>query len=280
MICSTMQRRVLMGMVLGIGGTQRFGSLSQCSTNDDAKKLVGYRSIDDYVKSGMVVGLGTGSTAKFAVERLGQKLKSGALTNIIAIPTSEATKVQALGLKIPLSTLNEHSQIDVTIDGADQVDTQFNLVKGGGGALLREKMVEMASKQFIVIVDNTKLVSKLGPGFPLPVEITPFCHEHTIRCIQSLFSLQGCRPVLRRGTIGNNTADGPNIAITDNGNYIVDLYFDLPITDAALANVELHEIVGVVEHGLFIGMSSVVLVANTSNGCVEKFVPNQSKNKI
>lgn len=273
---SLFRGRVIVGMFLTGSGMQRFSSpyASQCSATDEAKKVVGYRSIDDYVKSGMVVGLGTGSTAKFAVDRLGQKLKSGELKNIIAIPTSEATRAQAMSLNIPLATLNEYSEIDITIDGADQVDVHYNLIKGGGGALLREKMVEMASKQFVVIVDETKLVPNLGPGFPLPVEITPFCYEHTIRCIKALPSLRGCRPVIRRGTISNHHPDGPDLAITDNGNYIVDLHFDLPIMDASQANRELQGIVGVVEHGLFIDMSSVVLVAK-STGCVDKLIPRR-----
>jgi len=141
----------------------------------------------------MKVGLGTGSTAYFAVERVGQKLKSGELKDIICIPTSERTKEQALSLGIPLVTLNEESRLDVSIDGADDVDTNLNLVKGGGGALLREKMVEIVSDKFICIVDESKLSKGLGPKFPLPVEITPFCHEHTLRVVASLPSLKGCK---------------------------------------------------------------------------------------
>ena len=124
-----------------------FGGRTQCSmqslSQDELKKLVGYKSVDDYVRSGMVVGLGTGSTAYFAVERVGQKLKSGELKDIVCIPTSERTKEQALSLGIPLCTLNEKSRLDVAIDGADEVDPNLCLVKGGGGALLREKMVEV-----------------------------------------------------------------------------------------------------------------------------------------
>lgn len=243
-------------------------SVSSCSKSEEAKKLVGYSSIDRYIQSGMVIGLGTGSTAKFAVERLGQKLKSGELKGILAIPTSEATRTQALECGIPITTLNEISTIDVAIDGADQVDKNFNLVKGGGGALLREKMVEKSSKQFIVIVDDSKLVDSLGPGFPLPVEITPFCHEHTIRQIESLPSLRrtGCRGVLRVGKVSNNLIDGTEIAITDNGNYIVDLHFTEPLDDPAVVDQELNNLVGVVEHGLFIQMASLVLVANARTG--------------
>lgn len=166
---------------------------SPALTQDELKKMVGYKAVDDYVKSNMVVGLGTGSTAYFAVERVGQKLKSGELKNIVCIPTSERTKEQALSLGIPLVTLNEKSRLDVAIDGADDVDPDLCLVKGGGGALLREKMVEIVSDKFICIVDESKLSKGLGPGFPLPVEITPFCYEHTRRVIENLPSVKGCR---------------------------------------------------------------------------------------
>ncbi len=128
-------------------------------SQDELKKMVGYKAVDDYVKSGMVVGLGTGSTAYFAVERLGQKLESGELTDIVAIPTSVRTKEQAESLKIPLVTLDTHSKLDVAIDGADEVDPDLNLVKGGGGALLREKMVEVCAEKFIVIGEFLFLVS-------------------------------------------------------------------------------------------------------------------------
>jgi ribose 5-phosphate isomerase A len=180
-------------------------------TQDELKKMVGYKSVDDHVKSGMVVGLGTGSTAFFAVERLGMKLKSGELKDIVAIPTSERTREQAQSLGIPLCTLNEKSKLDVAIDGADEVDPQLALVKGGGGALLREKMVEVMAKKFIVIVDESKLCKGLGPGFPLPVEITPFCHEHTARTIAEIPSLAGCKAVIRMGSSSSNKPDGDNM---------------------------------------------------------------------
>ena len=126
-------------------------SMSTKLSQDELKKQVGYKAVDDYVKSGMVVGLGTGSTAYFAVERVGELLKSGELKDIVCIPTSERTKEQALSLDIPLVTLDTHSKLDVAIDGADEVDPDLNLVKGGGGALLREKMVEVMADKFIVI---------------------------------------------------------------------------------------------------------------------------------
>jgi ribose 5-phosphate isomerase A len=130
-------------------------------SQDELKKLTGYKAVDDYVTSGMVVGLGTGSTAYYAVERLGQKLKSGELKDIVAIPTSIRTKEQAESLNIPLVTLDTHSKLDVAIDGADNVDPGFNLVKGGGGALLREKMVELAADKFVVIGKQQRNVSIL-----------------------------------------------------------------------------------------------------------------------
>jgi ribose 5-phosphate isomerase A len=190
-------------------------SLKMALSQDELKKQVGYKAVDDYVKSGMVVGLGTGSTAYFAVERLGQLLKDGTLKDIVAIPTSVRTKEQAEQLGIPLVTLDTHSKLDVAIDGADEVDPNLNLVKGGGGALLREKMVEVCADKFIVIVDESKLCDGLGPGFPLPVEITPFCHEHTLRTVANLPSVAGCKPVLRMGSSSNNKKDGDEIAITD-----------------------------------------------------------------
>jgi ribose 5-phosphate isomerase A len=136
-------------------------NMATALTQDELKQQVGYKAVDDYVTSGMVVGLGTGSTAYYAVERVGQKLKSGELKDIIAIPTSIRTKEQAESLGIPLVTLDTHSKLDVAIDGADEVDPELNLTKGGGGALLREKMVEICADKFIVI------------GECHPVESTP-----------------------------------------------------------------------------------------------------------
>jgi ribose 5-phosphate isomerase A len=206
-------------------------ALKMAASQEELKKQVGYKAVDDYVKSGMVVGLGTGSTAYYAVERVGQKLKSGELKDILAIPTSIRTKEQAEELGIPLVTLDTHSKLDVSIDGADEVDDELNLTKGGGGALFREKIVEIASEKFIVIVDESKICKGLGPGFPIPVEIVPFCHEHTMRVIGGLPSCKNCKPILRMGSCANNKVDGDEIAVTDNGNYVVDLHFTEPIKD-------------------------------------------------
>jgi len=229
---------------------------------DKAKQLAGYKAVDDFVKSGMVVGLGTGSTAAFAVERVGQKLKSGELKDIICIPTSVATEKQSIDLGIPLCTLNEKSKLDVAIDGADAVDPNLALVKGGGGALLREKMVEVMAEKFICIVDDTKLCKGLGPSFALPVEITPFCHEHTLRTVAALPEVAGCTATIRMGKVSTGAKkDGDEIAVTDNGNYIVDLAFKEPIKDVRAAAKALKDTVGVVDHGLFVDMTYQLIVA-------------------
>lgn len=226
------------------------------ATVEELKKATGYKSVDDYVTSGMVVGLGTGSTAFYAVERLGEKLASGALKDVVAIPTSVRTREQAEGLGIPLVSLDTHPVLDVAIDGADEVDPGLNLVKGRGGALLREKMVEVQAKKFIVIVDDSKLVDGLGVSGAMPVEVTPFCHEFNLKRLAELESVKGCRAELR---MADDDASKPYV--TDNDNYIIDLYFDKPIADPAQAASDFSSLVGVVEHGLFLGMSTAVIIA-------------------
>lgn len=220
---------------------------------EELKKATGYKAVDDYVTSGMAVGLGTGSTAYYAVERLGEKLKSGELSDIVAIPTSERTREQAVSLGIPLVSLDTHPVLDVAIDGADEVDPALNLVKGRGGALLREKMVEVQAKKFIVIVDESKLVDGLGISGAMPVEVTPFCWKFNLDNLAKLDSVKGCTAKLRM--------DGDKPYVTDNDNYIVDLYFDSPIKDPAQAAKDFQSLVGVVEHGLFLGMSTAVIIA-------------------
>jgi ribose 5-phosphate isomerase A len=210
--------------------------------------------VDDFVTSDTVVGLGTGSTAAFAVERVGSLLSDKTLKGLKCIPTSEATKDQATGLKIPLVTLDEESDLAVCIDGADAVDAQGNLVKGGGGALLREKMVAARAKDFIVIVDESKMTEKLGSSFPLPVEVVPFCAEHTMRVVAALPSIAGSLDYAEM-----RMRDG-KVYLTDNGNQIVDLHFKDPY-DPLAVGAALEEQVGVVEHGLFLGMTSTVIVA-------------------
>ena len=153
--------------------------------------------------------------------------------------------------------------------GADEVDPDLNLVKGGGGALLREKMVEVQAKQFIVIVDESKLCDGLGPGFAVPVEITPFCWEHTMQAVGKLPSLAGCKPKLRLGSSSNNKEDGTEPAVTDNGNYIVDVFREAPLDDVDAAAAAIKATSGVVEHGLFVGRASTVVVVGRDGGFVD-----------
>ncbi|XP_009792578.1 putative ribose-5-phosphate isomerase 2 [Nicotiana tabacum] len=223
-------------------------------SQDELKKIAAYKAVE-FVESGMVVGLGTGSTAKHAVARIGELLKLGKLKNIVGIPTSTITHEQAVSLGIPLSDLNTHSILDLAIDGADEVDREMNLVKGRGGSLLREKMVEAACKKFIVIVDESKLVSHLGgSGLAMPVEIVPFCWEFTLKRLEMLFIEAGCVGKLRR-TVGGEPY------VTDNGNYIIDLYFKSDMGDLKAASDAILRLAGVVEHGMFLDMATTVIVA-------------------
>jgi ribose 5-phosphate isomerase A len=200
------------------------------------------------VEDGMILGLGTGSTAKLAVEALGKRVAAG--LRVIGIPTSEFTAGQARSLGIPVSTLDEHPAIDLTIDGADEVEIgTLNLIKGRGGALLREKIVASAGKRLVIIVDESKLVQRLGSQFALPVELVPFGWPVAARRLEAL----GSKVKLRSGTDGKPF-------VTDGGHYIVDCAFG-PIAAPAQLERELNDIVGVVEHGLFLKMTSQVIVA-------------------
>jgi ribose 5-phosphate isomerase A len=214
--------------------------MAEMSKQDQLKQEAAWKAVD-YVKSGMTVGLGTGSTAAFAVDRIGSLLKSGELKDIVAVPTSIATYEQAKGLGIPLATLDTKPKLDVAIDGADEVDPNLDVVKGRGGALLREKMVELASDKFVCIVDDSKLVSGLGGSkLAMPVEIVQFCHEYTLRKLQALPEVAGCVAKLRMS--------GDEPYVTDNSNYIVDLYFENePIKDSYAAAKAIEAICGVVE---------------------------------
>lgn len=203
------------------------------------------------IMDGMIVGLGTGSTAAFAVSALGKRVAEG--LRIVGIPTSEATAAQAKALKIPLTSLAEVPGIDMAIDGADEVEEgSLNLIKGLGGALLREKIVASASKHFVIIVDEGKLVSRLGERGPVPVEVVPFGWQATARKLHDM----GASPVLRRNPDGSPF-------ISDGGHNILDCTFGPIVAPADLAK-ELDHIVGLVEHGLFIGLTWEVRVAGAS----------------
>jgi ribose 5-phosphate isomerase A len=213
--------------------------------HDQEKQAAGEASLR-YVGDGQVVGLGTGSTAKFAILGLGEKVRQG--LKIRGIPTSVRSRDLATELGIPLTTFEEVQVIDVTIDGADEFDPQLNLIKGGGGALLREKIVASASKKLVIVTDSSKQVPVLGK-FPLPVEVIKFAQALVAREIAAL----GAKPVLRKDDAGN-------AYVTDEGNHILDCSFG-QIPDPATLALKLSQIPGVVEHGLFIGMASSVIMA-------------------
>jgi ribose 5-phosphate isomerase A len=215
----------------------------------DQEKEAAARASLRFVKDGNVVGLGTGSTAKYFIQLLGEQVKGG--LRIRGIPSSDRSREQAASLGIPLTTLDECQQIDVTVDGADEVDPQLRLIKGGGGALLREKIVASATRQYVIITDASKRVPVLGK-FPLPVEVIKFAQALVTKRIEAL----GAKVILRQNSDGKPY-------LTDENNYILDCHFGQIRGADGLAN-KLSDMPGVVEHGLFIGMASVVLIANGS----------------
>jgi ribose 5-phosphate isomerase A len=202
-----------------------------------------------YLRSGMTIGLGTGSTADYFLQALSWAMESGKLRDIRGVPTSKISEQRAQYLGIPLVTLDQCPHPDVTVDGADEIDPHLDLIKGLGGALLREKIVAQASRRLIIIADASKAVSYLGARFPLPVEVTPFAH----RCAESYLRSLGAKPQLR-------TSDGV-IFVTDNGNYIYDCQFDR-IDDPPALELALRKHAGIVESGLFLGMAERALIAN------------------
>ncbi len=212
------------------------------------KKEVAERAVA-FVESGMIVGMGHGSTAIWAARAIAHKLKSGELHDILGVPCSVHIEKEALALGIPLTTLNDHPVIDLTIDGADEVDPQLELIKGGGGALLREKIVAQASKREIIIVDESKPSDKLGMKWAVPVEVIPFGSGSQIVYLQSL----GARPTIRLTPTGETF-------YTDQGNLIVDCDFG-PIDDPAHLAEQIKARAGIVEHGLFIRIATDVLVS-------------------
>jgi ribose 5-phosphate isomerase A len=206
----------------------------------------------ELVQSGMVLGLGTGSTTRFALEYIGVRIKNGQLQEIVGIPSSLPTENIAKQLGIPLTTFDEHQELDLTIDGADEVDPQLNLIKGGGGALLREKILAQSSRRNIIIVDENKLSPKLGTHWPLPVEVIPFALKTVANYIASL----GAKVILRRKNDGSTYT-------TDQNNFILDCNFG-PISNPDELALKLGQRAGIVEHGLFLGLATEVIVATES----------------
>ena len=220
-------------------------------STDDWKRLAAEHAIK-HVESGMKLGLGTGSTAAKFVELLGARVKTG--FDVICVPTSEATRALAASLGIRLSTLDETPFLDLTVDGADEMDGELRLIKGGGGALLREKIVAVASGRVIIIADHTKRVETLG-AFALPIEVVPFGLTATRSLIASLARDCGCD-----GEITVRKGQGGALFVTDNGNHILDCAFGI-IDDPDALDDSLKLVPGVVENGLFIGIADLGIVA-------------------
>jgi ribose 5-phosphate isomerase A len=204
----------------------------------------------DWVRPDMRLGLGTGSTARHFVELLGERVRAG--LNVIGVPTSEQTAADARRCQIPLTTLDETPELDLTVDGADEIAPDLSLIKGGGGALLREKIVAAASARMLVIADESKWVDTLG-RFPLPIEVVPFGFEATRRAIQAVVGTGPERLVLRR------KSDGLAF-VTDGGHWILDAALGR-ISDPQQLAARLGAIPGVVEHGLFIGLAEIAILA-------------------
>lgn len=211
----------------------------------NAKQAAAFKAVE-YVKNGMIIGLGTGSTAYWAIQYIGEKVKNG--LQITAVATSAETERIARECGIHVVPLDEVGDIDIDIDGADEIDAEKNLIKGGGGALLREKIVASVSKEFIVIAGKNKKVSSLGK-FPLPVEVLTFGWQHTAHQIEAL----GCQTSIRK--------KGTDIFVTDNGNYIIDCHFN-KIEHPGILEQKINNIPGVVDNGLFVKMATRVILGD------------------
>lgn len=220
----------------------------QLKLQDRLKMEAGQAAVD-FIESSMVLGLGTGSTTRYALEEIGRRIKSGRLKNIVGIPSSVQTEKMAGELGIILTTFDEFQEIDLTIDGADEVDPELNLIKGGGGALLREKILAQASRRNIMIVDESKLSPRLGTHWPVPIEVIPFAWKVVGKFLISL----GGEARLRM-------KDNGNPYTTDQDNYILDTKFG-PVSDLDGLASKLSGRAGIVEYGLFLGTASEVIVA-------------------
>ena len=221
---------------------------------DGLKREAAARALE-FVRPGMRLGLGTGSTAAHFVDLLAAKVRGG--FDVVGVPTSEATKRQAERLGVPLTTLDDQPELDLTVDGADEIDRELNLIKGGGGALLREKIVANASREMIVIADESKLVDRLG-RFPLPIEVVDFGVAATTRAIGAAVAAAGCAGSLQL----RRKSDG-HVFVTDQGHFILDATLGA-IPDARALARRLADVPGVVEHGLFIGQARCAILAGRS----------------
>lgn len=222
------------------------------SSMEDLKRSAALRAAE-WIRDGMVLGLGTGSTVRYLLDHLAERRAAGELGSVTAVPTSEATAARAVEMGIRTLRLDEAPIVDLTIDGADEVDPRLNLIKGLGGAMLREKIVASVSRRMIVMVDESKLVQRLGTRAPVPVEVEPF----GLGAVIPMMARLGARPVLR------TRADGQPVS-TDGRHFIVDCHFDRGISDPYLLDRALQNCPGVLETGLFLGMADMVIVSSSA----------------
>jgi ribose 5-phosphate isomerase A len=215
--------------------------------NPNFKKSSAQKAVE-YVKSGMILGLGTGSTTSYAIKHIAQLLEKGILSNIVGIPSSNQTESFARKLNIPISNLETHPSLDLTIDGADEVDSNLNLIKGGGGALLREKILVQASKKVIIVIDETKLSSKLGSKCPIPIEVIEFGWKPVALYLESLKVKFSIRKIVEN-----------QVFRTDEGNIIIDVNFG-PIENPADLTIQLNQHAAIVENGIFVGLATEVII--------------------
>ena len=229
------------------------------SASAASKRKAAERAVK-HIENGMILGLGSGTTVSFAIKQIGDLIAEDKLYDIMGVPTSIQTAFEAIKAKIPLTTLDEYPQLDLGIDGADQLDVKLNAIKGGGGALMREKIVAAACKEYILIADDTKLTDVLGNGRVVPIEIHPFGVTPALKAVEKLGAKVSLR--LSSGKLGP--------LVTDNGNYIIDADFGA-IQDPWWLNRELHAIPGVIETGMFLGYAHLAYVGG--RGSVKRLKP-------
>jgi ribose 5-phosphate isomerase A len=220
------------------------------TTDTDLLKRAAAERAAELITSGMIVGLGTGSTMQPLLDALARRLREGIVRSVVAVPTSEATAQRCRTLGIPQATLDEYPELALALDGADEVDPRLDAIKGMGGAMLREKVVALAARRFVLVVDESKLVRRLGTRSPVPVEVVPFGWTALVPFFEGL----GAEPALRRGPDGEPY-------VTDNGNYVVDCRFARGLADPASVARALARRTGVVEDGLFLRIARLVVVA-------------------
>ena len=219
------------------------------SVRHDEHKRAAAMAAVELAESGMLIGLGHGSTVQFAIEGIAKRMQAGELKDLLIIPCSRTTEREAKKLGLPLTEFDFKRKIQITMDGADEIDPDFNLIKGGGGALLREKLVAQESEREVIIADESKLSPELGTNFKLPIEVMPFGWERQVVFVHSL----GGKAIARK-------RDNDEFALSDQGNYLLDCDFGV-IEDAAALATQLEGRAGIVEHGLFLGLATDVIVA-------------------